>query len=84
MITLIIVIVVLLIVIIVETFVIGYKLNWDAFFIFPLSSLCVITILIMTITYKYEIKPIDVYRNNTRLEIIYKDNIAIDSTVVWK
>lgn len=30
------------------------------------------------------IKPIDVYRGNTRLEITYKDNVAIDSIVVWK
>ena len=33
---------------------------------------------------KKSIKPIDVYRGNTRLEITYKDNVAIDSIVVWK
>lgn len=30
------------------------------------------------------ITPIDVYRGKTTLEITYRDNIAIDSTVVWK
>lgn len=31
-----------------------------------------------------KIKPIDVYRGNTTLEITYKDGVAIDSVVVWK
>lgn len=31
-----------------------------------------------------KIKPIDVYRGKTTLEITYKDSVAIDSTVVWK
>lgn len=31
-----------------------------------------------------KIKPIDVYRGNTTLEITYKDSVAIDSVVVWK
>lgn len=30
------------------------------------------------------IKPIDVYRGKTTLEITYKDSVAIDSVVVWK
>ena len=30
------------------------------------------------------IKPIDVYRGKTTLEITYKDSVAIDSTVVYK
>lgn len=30
------------------------------------------------------ITPIDVYRGKTTLEITYRDNIAIDSVVVWK
>ena len=29
-------------------------------------------------------KPIDVYRGNTALEITYKDNVPIDSVVIWK
>jgi hypothetical protein len=31
-----------------------------------------------------EIKPIDVYRGKTSLEITYRDSIAIDTVVVWK
>ena len=30
------------------------------------------------------IKPIDVYRGKTTLEITYRDNVAVDSIVVWK
>lgn len=31
-----------------------------------------------------DIPPIEVYRGNTELEITYKNDISIDSTVVWK
>ena len=31
-----------------------------------------------------DIKPIDVYRGKTSLEITYKDSIPIDTVVVWK
>jgi hypothetical protein len=82
--TLIIIIGILLLIIIVETFIIGTKLLWNNFFIFPLVCLSSITIIIMIDTYKSEIKPIDVYRNNTTLEITYRDSIAIDSIVTWK
>ena len=30
------------------------------------------------------IRPIDVYRGKTTLEITYRDSVAIDSTVVYK
>lgn len=41
--------------------------------------------ILLTISfYNKEIKPIDVYRGNTTLEITYKDGVAIDSVVVWK
>lgn len=41
--------------------------------------------MLLTISfYNKEIKPIDVYRGNTTLEITYKDGVAIDSVVVWK
>ena len=30
------------------------------------------------------IKPIDVYRGKTTLEITYRDSVAVDSIVVWK
>lgn len=32
----------------------------------------------------YSIKPIDVYRGKTTLEITYRDSIPIDSVVIWK
>lgn len=39
---------------------------------------------IMDEYYNSSIKPIDVYRGKTTLEITYRDSIAIDSVVVWK
>ena len=42
---------------------------------------------IFSIALAYEcgnIDPIEVYRGNTELEITYKNDIPIDSTVVWK
>ena len=41
-----------------------------------------IVILILAITGKP--KAIDVYRGKTTLEITYKDEVPIDSVVVWK
>lgn len=50
-----------------------------------LFSLCVIVaIAVGCLLWGEEIKPIDVYRGNTTLEITYKDSVAIDSVVVWK
>jgi hypothetical protein len=85
MITLIITIAVLIIIIVIETFVIGVKSQWkDSSILLPLAFLSLITITIIVYTYENEIKPIDVYRGNTTLEITYRDNIIIDSIVVWK
>ena len=33
---------------------------------------------------EYQVKPIDVYRGKTTLEITYRDSVAIDSVVVYK
>ena len=33
---------------------------------------------------QFSIKPMDVYRGKTTLEITYRDSVAIDSTVVYK
>ena len=41
-------------------------------------------IIIISDAEKSRIKPIDVYRGKTTLEITYRDSIAIDSTVVYK
>lgn len=51
-----------------------------------LVGICGITlgILLTVSVYNKEIKPIEVYRGNTTLEITYKDGVAIDSIVVWK
>lgn len=34
--------------------------------------------------YNPPIRPIDVYRGKTTLEITYRDSVAVDSVVVWK
>jgi hypothetical protein len=51
-----------------------------------LFTLCVIIVIAVGCLLWGEetIKPIDVYRGNTTLEITYKDSVAIDSVVVWK
>lgn len=41
-------------------------------------------IIALIITDKQQIKPIDVYRGKTTLEITYRDSVAVDSTVVYK
>ena len=44
-------------------------------------------IIICTLIVEYSqppIKPIDVYRGKTTLEITYRDSIPVDSIVVWK
>lgn len=48
--------------------------------------LCIFTLIILIATLSLTEKPkaIDVYRGKTTLEIIYKDGIAVDSTVVFK
>ena len=41
-------------------------------------------IFIVAVYDSYHPTAIDVYRNKTTLEITYKDNVPIDSTVVFK
>ena len=48
------------------------------------ALLSTIIILILTVSLKTEPKAIDVYRGKTTLEITYKDEVPIDSVVVWK
>jgi hypothetical protein len=39
----------------------------------------------IALAYEYDkIDPIEVYRGNTELEITYKNNVPIDTVVVWK
>ena len=48
------------------------------------SSIITILCFIAMAIYFNTPKAIDVYKGKTTLEITYKDNIAIDSTVVFK
>ena len=45
-----------------------------------------IVALLAIISFEEEppIRPIDVYRGKTTLEITYRDSVAVDSVVVWK
>lgn len=43
-----------------------------------------LSIVILIIALKSQPKAIDVYRGKTTIEITYKDEVPIDSVVVWK
>lgn len=45
---------------------------------------CSIIAMFLMFTHLSKPKPIDVYRGNTTLEITYKDNVPVDSVVIWK
>lgn len=45
---------------------------------------CSMIEMFLIIAYLCKPKAIDVYRGNTTLEITYKDNVPIDSVVIWK
>ena len=40
--------------------------------------------MFLIIAYLCKLKVIDVYRDKTTLEITYKNNVPIDTVVVWK
>lgn len=46
--------------------------------------ICIGTICMVNFTEQKYPKPIDVYRGKTTLQITYKDNIPIDTVVVFK
>ena len=53
--------------------------------IFCILAMYFIGCLIGIVAYsKLSIRPLDVYRGKTTLEITYRDSVAIDSTVVYK
>lgn len=60
----------------------GFKSN--KFVIGLVTFLSTIIILILAISLNRKPKAIDVYRGKTTLEITYKDEVPIDSVVVWK
>ena len=45
---------------------------------------CSIIAMFLIFAHLSKPKPIDVYRGNTALEITYKDNVPVDSVVIWK
>lgn len=45
---------------------------------------CSLIAMFLIIAYLCKPKAIDVYRDKTTLEIIYKNNVPIDTVVVWK
>ena len=45
---------------------------------------CSMIAMFLIIAYLCKPKAIDVYRNKTTLEITYKNNVPIDTVVVWK
>ena len=45
---------------------------------------CSIIAMFLIFAHLSQPKPIDVYRGNTALEITYKDNVPVDSVVIWK
>ena len=55
--------------------------NTPIFFITMILNIIIAFCLIINLR---KPKAIDVYQGNTTLEITYKDNVPIDSVVVWK
>lgn len=60
--------------------------NRSSFGMGILFTICVIVAVVVgsLLWGDEKIKPIDVYRGKTTLEITYRDSVAIDSVVVWK
>ena len=52
--------------------------------ILGIFTCCSLIAMLLIIAYLCKPKAIDVYQDNTTLEITYKDSIPIDSVVVWK
>lgn len=59
---------------------IGKRNSFDTF----IACIYSLIVTVLLIIYFKEPTAIDVYKGKTTLEITYKDNIPIDSTVVWK
>lgn len=63
---------------------ISNKATYDDTPIFLITMILNIIIAFCLIINLRKPKAIDVYKGNTTLEITHKDNIPIDSVVVWK
>lgn len=60
----------------------GLSIGETLFFILVMFA---IGMLVGVLLYsEFSIKPMDVYRGKTTLEITYRDSVAIDSTVIYK
>lgn len=55
-----------------------------AFLVYLGGAIIVVLLLIAMEEQSPSLKPIDVYRGRTTLEITYRDSVAVDSVVVWK
>ena len=53
-------------------------------FVMITVTVCSIIAIFLMFAHLSKPKPIDVYRGNTALEITYKDNVPVDSVVIWK
>ena len=62
-----------------EDSVIPMAISGSAITVFIVVGIC-----ILGSRYNPPIRPIDVYRGKTTLEITYRDSVAVDSVVVWK
>lgn len=49
-----------------------------------LTIISIILSIVLMTYYNLNPKAIDVYRGKTTLEIVYRDNVPIDSTVIFK
>ena len=52
--------------------------------LFLLFMYCIGMLLGVLLHSSLSIKPLDVYRGKTTLEITYRDSVAVDSVVVYK
>lgn len=59
----------------------GYTSTFGGMFI---GAFIVLLVSIIMSEEEPPIRPIDVYRGKTTLEITYRDSVAVDSVVVWK
>jgi TRAP-type C4-dicarboxylate transport system permease small subunit len=64
--------------------IVNFKNKENNYQIFSFGMGIMVSMLIIGIPYSLSIPAIDVYRGKTTLEITYKDNIPIDSVVVYK
>ena len=60
----------------------GLSIGETLFFVFMMYAIGMLAGVLLYS--QFSMKPIDVYRGKTTLEITYRDSVAIDTTVVYK